>query len=133
RLRTALSPEVSELVLRGDVALGLRYGHDPSPHLEAKKVHDEPMVAVCSPQHRLVKAASSGRLRSLEGAARGRSATGKQAAAGATRKRSAAGPTRAREIEPQALQGERWITFPPRPGTPREPYLTTLEQKLAAC
>jgi len=94
RLRTALSPEVSELVLRGDVALGLRYGLDPNPHLACTKIHDEPMLAVCSPSHRLA---------------------------------------RKRKVEPEALAGERWITFPPRPGTPREPYLSTLEQRLAAC
>jgi DNA-binding transcriptional LysR family regulator len=99
RLRTALSPEVSELVLRGDATLGLRYGHDPNPHLETTRIHDESMVPVCAPSHRLAQARRS-------------------------RKR--------REIEPQALAGETWITFPPRPGAPREPYLATLETRLAA-
>lgn len=93
RLRTALSPEVSDLVLRGDATLGLRYGLDPNPHLEVRKVHEEPMVAVCAPEHRLAG----------EG-----------------------------EIEPAGLEGETWITFPPKPGTPREPYLATLERRLAA-
>jgi DNA-binding transcriptional LysR family regulator len=93
RLRTALSPEVSELVLRGDATLGLRYGLDSNPHLESRKVHEEPMVPVCDPGHRL-----AGR----------------------------------KEVEPEELAGETWITFPPRPGRPREPYLATLERKLAA-
>lgn len=94
RLRTALSPEVSELVLRGDAALGLRYGFDRNPYLDCAKIHEEPMLPVCAPGHRLAKR---------------------------------------RKVEPEALKGERWITFPPRPGTPREPYLSTLEARLAAC
>jgi DNA-binding transcriptional LysR family regulator len=53
RVRTALSREVSELVRRGDATLGLRYEHDPHPELESRAIHDEPMVAVCSPHHRL--------------------------------------------------------------------------------
>src|SRR5262245_23273476 len=56
RIRTALSAEVSELVRRGDATLGLRYGSDPHPELVAVKIHDEPMVAVCSPRHRLARA-----------------------------------------------------------------------------
>ena len=55
RLRTALSAEVSALVLRGDAKLGLRYDRDPNPELLCKKVHDEPMIAVCSPRHRLAR------------------------------------------------------------------------------
>lgn len=102
RLRTALSPEVSELVLRGDATLGLRYGLDPNPLLLATRIHDEPMVPVCAPGHRLAQARQTRPAR------------------------------KTREIEPQSLAGETWITFPPRPGTPREPYLSTLEQKLAA-
>jgi DNA-binding transcriptional LysR family regulator len=93
RLRTALSPEVSALVLRGDVALGLRYGLDPNPHLVATKVHDEPMLLVGSSRHRLA---------------------------------------RRRQVDPAALAGERWITFPQRTDVVREPYLTNLEQWLAA-
>lgn len=93
RLRTALSPEVSALVLRGDVALGLLYGLDPDPHLVATKVHAEPMLLVGSPRHRLA---------------------------------------RRRQVEPAALAGERWITFPHRTDVVREPYLATLEQWLAA-
>jgi DNA-binding transcriptional LysR family regulator len=40
---------------------------------------------------------------------------------------------RARRVEPKALADERWITFPVRPGAQREPYLSRLEQRLAAC
>ncbi len=56
RIRTALSAEVSELVRRGDATLGLRYGDDPNPELFSAKIHDEPMVPVCSPSHRLARA-----------------------------------------------------------------------------
>ena len=94
RIRTGLSAEVSALVRRGDATLGLRYDSDPHPDLRSSTVHDEPMVAVCSPRHR---------------------------------------HARARRIEPRALAGERWITFPPRPGAAREPYSSALEQLLAAC
>ena len=38
---------------RGDAVLGLRYGADPHPDLVSSTIHDEPMVAVCSPRHRL--------------------------------------------------------------------------------
>jgi DNA-binding transcriptional LysR family regulator len=40
---------------------------------------------------------------------------------------------RTRRVEPRALAGERWITFPARPGVAREPYASVLEQQLAAC
>jgi DNA-binding transcriptional LysR family regulator len=40
---------------------------------------------------------------------------------------------RVRRVAPTALGGERWITFPPRPGTTQEPYASALEQRLAAC
>jgi DNA-binding transcriptional LysR family regulator len=94
QVRTALSREVSDLVRRGDVALGLRYEHDRHPELEARTIHDEPMIAVCSPRHRLA---------------------------------------RARRLRPAALEGERWITFPPRPSPGPEPYAMLLQQRLAAC
>lgn len=94
RLRTALSSEVSALVRRGDVTLGLRYDADPHPDLVSTKIHDEPMVPVCSPRHRLA---------------------------------------RVRRVEPRALTGERWITFPPRPGQTGEPYSSALEHRLAVC
>jgi len=40
---------------------------------------------------------------------------------------------RAATVRPAALAGERWITFPPRPGPGPEPYATLLEHRLAAC
>ena len=52
RLRTALSAEVSALVLRGDAALGLRYEIDPHPDLASAVVHEERLIPVCSPHHR---------------------------------------------------------------------------------
>jgi DNA-binding transcriptional LysR family regulator len=39
---------------------------------------------------------------------------------------------RARRVAPAALAGERWITFPGRPGTSREPYASALARGLAA-
>ena len=56
RVSTALSREVSDLVRRGDAALGLRYGLDPHPELESRTIHDEPMLPVCSPRHHLARA-----------------------------------------------------------------------------
>jgi DNA-binding transcriptional LysR family regulator len=53
RLRTALSTEVSALVLRGEAALGLRYGTDPDPGLVSVVIHQERLVPVCPPGHRL--------------------------------------------------------------------------------
>lgn len=93
RLRTALSREVSDLVRRGEATLGLRYAADPHPDLVSTKVHDEPMVGVCTPRHPLARAG---------------------------------------RVTPEALAGERWITFPPRPAPEREPYSAALEQVLAA-
>src|SRR5499425_1102458 len=83
QLRTALSAEVSALVRRGDVTLGLRYTADPDPDVVSSIVHDEPMLAVCAARHRLA---------------------------------------RARRFDARALAGERWLTFPPRPRAPRDPY-----------
>ena len=53
RLRTALSAEVSALVLRGEAALGLRYGTEPDPGLVSDVIHLERLVAVCPPEHPL--------------------------------------------------------------------------------
>jgi DNA-binding transcriptional LysR family regulator len=53
RLRTALSAEVSALVLRGDAAVGLRYLPDPDPGLVSVITHQERLVAVCPPGHSL--------------------------------------------------------------------------------
>ena len=55
RLRTALSAEVSALVRRGDATLGLRYGVDPHPDFLSTTLHDEPLVPVCAPHHRLTR------------------------------------------------------------------------------
>jgi DNA-binding transcriptional LysR family regulator len=54
-LRTALSQEISVLVRRGDATLGLRYGKDPHPDMQCVAIHDEPMIVVCSPGHRLAR------------------------------------------------------------------------------
>jgi DNA-binding transcriptional LysR family regulator len=56
QLRTALSAEVSALVRRGDATLGLRYGTDADPDVVSTRIHDEPLVPVCSPRHRLARA-----------------------------------------------------------------------------
>jgi len=56
RIRTALSVEVSALVLRGDAALGLRYSADPHPGLVCSMVDQEVLVPVCSARHRLAGA-----------------------------------------------------------------------------
>ena len=56
RIRTALSVEVSALVLRGDAALGLRYNTDPHPGLVSSIVDHEALVPVCSTRHRLAGA-----------------------------------------------------------------------------
>lgn len=56
RLRTALSAEVSALILRGDAALGLRYEADPHPGLVSSIVYEERLVPVCPPGHRLARA-----------------------------------------------------------------------------
>src|SRR5215470_2051372 len=93
RLRTALSAEVSALVLRGDAALGLRYGTDPDPGLVSVIIYHERLVPVCPPGHPLAVG-------------------GTDAAA--------------------ALDGQRWLTFPPPPGAPADLYARALEQILAA-
>ena len=53
RLQTALSAEVSALVLRGDAAPGLRYGTDPDPGLGSAVIHHERLGPVCPPEHPL--------------------------------------------------------------------------------
>jgi DNA-binding transcriptional LysR family regulator len=53
RLQTALSAEVSALVLRGDAALGLRYDNDPDAGLVSVIIHHERLVPVCSAEHPL--------------------------------------------------------------------------------
>ena len=51
-LRTANSFEVSDLVRRGEVSLGLRYFADPSPELISQQIAEERLVVVCSAQHK---------------------------------------------------------------------------------
>jgi len=51
-LRTANSFEVSDMVRRGEVSLGLRYFGDPAPELVSRQVSEERIVVVCSAQHR---------------------------------------------------------------------------------
>jgi len=51
-LRTANSFEVSDMVRRGEVSLGLRYFADLSPELISQQVSQERIVVVCSAQHK---------------------------------------------------------------------------------
>jgi DNA-binding transcriptional LysR family regulator len=51
--RTARSAEVSDLVRRGEVSIGLRYERDRSPDLQCESLGAEPLVVVCGPGHRL--------------------------------------------------------------------------------
>jgi DNA-binding transcriptional LysR family regulator len=53
-LRTATSQEVSDLVRRGEVTLGLRYHPDERGDLSSRIVGVEPMRVICSPDHPLV-------------------------------------------------------------------------------
>jgi DNA-binding transcriptional LysR family regulator len=50
-LRTANSFEVSDLVRRGEVSLGLRYFADLSPELVSQQISEEKVVVTCSAQH----------------------------------------------------------------------------------
>jgi len=52
-LRTGGSAEVSGLVRRGEVAVGLRYFADPSPDLVSREVAREPLVVVAGAGHPL--------------------------------------------------------------------------------
>src|SRR5215472_6460787 len=51
-LRTANSFEVSDMVRRGEVSLGVRYFGDPSPELVSRQISEERIVVVCSAQHK---------------------------------------------------------------------------------
>jgi DNA-binding transcriptional LysR family regulator len=51
-LRTANSFEVSDMVRRGEVSLGLRYFGDSSAELVSQKISEERVVVVCSAQHK---------------------------------------------------------------------------------
>ena len=52
-IRTASSQEVSDLVRRGEVMLGLRYFEDARPEIALSVVGAERMLVVCAPDHRL--------------------------------------------------------------------------------
>jgi DNA-binding transcriptional LysR family regulator len=51
-LRTANSFEVSDMVRRGEVSLGLRYFGDSSAELVSEKISEERVVVVCSAEHK---------------------------------------------------------------------------------
>ncbi|MEQ8266218.1 MAG: LysR family transcriptional regulator [Parvibaculum sp.] len=55
-LRTATSAEVSDLVRRGEVTIGLRYFDDPSPDLVCHSLGAERLLVVCAPGHPLAGA-----------------------------------------------------------------------------
>src|ERR1700730_1516247 len=81
-LRTATSQEVSDLVRRGEVTLGLRYHPDERARLVSRVAGVEPMRVICSPEHPLVgKRVSKRRLASEKWvgfpAARGRESFGR--------------------------------------------------------
>jgi DNA-binding transcriptional LysR family regulator len=50
-LRTATSAEVSDLVRRGEVTIGLRYDRDPSRDLDCELLFTERLQVVCAPDH----------------------------------------------------------------------------------
>ncbi|MBI3515683.1 MAG: LysR family transcriptional regulator [Proteobacteria bacterium] len=50
-LRTASSQEVSDLVRRGEVTLGLRYFDDPRAELSSRLVGEERLLVIGSPDH----------------------------------------------------------------------------------
>jgi DNA-binding transcriptional LysR family regulator len=52
-LRTATSAQVSQLVLRGETTIGLRYFDDPSPDLVCLPMAGERLVVACALDHRL--------------------------------------------------------------------------------
>src|SRR5260221_11742589 len=54
-LRTANSREVSDLVRRGEVTLGLRYFDDASAELVSRVVAEERLVVVAASSHRLAR------------------------------------------------------------------------------
>jgi DNA-binding transcriptional LysR family regulator len=53
RLQTATSAEVSAQVRAAEAAIGLRYFEDRSPDLDSRVVHEERLLVVCAPSHRL--------------------------------------------------------------------------------
>ncbi len=63
QLRTARSAEVSDMVQRGDVMLGLRYFSDRSSAIVSTHVHDEDLVVVCAGDSELAGTSDINRLR----------------------------------------------------------------------
>ena len=55
-LRTATSREVSDLVRRAEVTLGLRYSQDPAPELRCETLFCERLVVAAAPDHSLAGA-----------------------------------------------------------------------------
>jgi DNA-binding transcriptional LysR family regulator len=55
RLRTATSDEVSELVRRAEVTMGLRYGPDLAPELHCEEIFAERQVIVAAADHELAR------------------------------------------------------------------------------
>jgi DNA-binding transcriptional LysR family regulator len=51
-LATATSAQVSELVRRGEAMIGIRYFDDPAPDLACEALTREPLVVICSRDHR---------------------------------------------------------------------------------
>lgn len=58
-LRTATSREVSDLVRRAEVTLGLRYDDDPAPELHSELLFSERLVVATAPDHPLAGAPSA--------------------------------------------------------------------------
>lgn len=52
-LRTATSAEVSDLIRRGEVTIGLRYDIDRLHDLDHERLASEPLQVVCAPDHPL--------------------------------------------------------------------------------
>lgn len=55
-LRTATSDEVSDLVRRGEVTIGIRYQKDVSPELICHELRSEKLVVACAVEHGLAGA-----------------------------------------------------------------------------
>ena len=89
-LRTATSHEVSDLVRRGEVTLGLRYVGDGHDDLMSEIIGGEAMVVIAKPDHPLVD----------------------------------------KRATPEALRGERWISFPAGGG--RQSFGQILQRQLTA-
>lgn len=52
-LVTATSRKVSELVIRGEADIGVRYEVDPSVELDSRPLAPEPLAIICAPDHPL--------------------------------------------------------------------------------